>query len=68
MNTKPVWNPLTEWKHTDVDWVRVNISKEDLKRFTTRSNIKGLAMARNTLGWASEGPGPIKMRAVGLKG
>ncbi len=41
----PTWNPLTEWKHTDIDWVRVEISREDLKRFTQRSNSKGLFQA-----------------------
>jgi fatty acid desaturase len=46
---KKTWNPLTEWKHTDVDWIRVNISREDLKRFTTRSDLKGLAYAMGFL-------------------
>ena len=39
------WNPLTEWRHVDIPWVRVNISKEDLARFTKRSNLKGLLHA-----------------------
>ncbi|MFU8781400.1 MAG: hypothetical protein ACNA71_10320, partial [Kiritimatiellia bacterium] len=42
METVAPWNPLEEWKHTDVDWVRVDISKEDLLRFTQRSYTKGL--------------------------
>ncbi len=37
-----VWNPLTDWKHTDIPWIKVNISREDLARFTRRSNAKGL--------------------------
>ncbi len=37
------WNPLAEWKHTDIDWIRIDISREDLRRFTTRSDWKGLA-------------------------
>ena len=36
------WNPLADWKHTDIDWVRVDISRGDLRRFTQRSNFKGL--------------------------
>lgn len=42
MEHPKTWNALEEWKHTDIDWVRVDISKEDLKRFTERSDIKGL--------------------------
>ncbi len=44
----PAWDPLTEWKHQDIDWVRVDISKEDLLRFTERSYVKGLL---HTLGF-----------------
>jgi fatty acid desaturase len=36
------WNPYTEWRHSDIDWIRVNISREDLGRFTKRSDLKGL--------------------------
>lgn len=43
------WNALTEWRDTTVDWVKVDISREDLKRFTTRSNCKGLCMAVGNL-------------------
>ncbi|NQU40489.1 MAG: fatty acid desaturase [Lentisphaerae bacterium] len=39
------WDPLTEWKEAKIDWVKVKISPEDLKRFTKRSDLKGLAMA-----------------------
>jgi fatty acid desaturase len=42
MSDKPTWNPLTEWRHTDIEWVRVKISRADLARFTKRSNTKGL--------------------------
>jgi fatty acid desaturase len=38
----PVMNPFMEWRHTDIKWIRVNISKEDQKRFIKRSNLKGL--------------------------
>ena len=36
------WNPLTEWKHVEIPWARVKISKEDLARFTRKRNVKGL--------------------------
>lgn len=39
------WNPLAEWSEAKIDWIRVDISKEDLRRFTERSNIKGLLHA-----------------------
>lgn len=45
MSHPPVWDPLTEWEHTDIDWVRIKISPEDMRRFTERSNLKGLAHA-----------------------
>ncbi len=35
------WNPFEDWKHRDIDWVRVDISKEDLLKFTQRSYVKG---------------------------
>ncbi len=38
----PVWDPFTEWRDTSIKWVKVNISKEDMKRFTERSDLKGL--------------------------
>ena len=42
MSHPRTWNPYTDWKHVDVKWIKIDISKEDLKRFTTRSNFKGL--------------------------
>jgi hypothetical protein len=45
MDTKPVWNPLTEWKHTDIQWVRVDISRGALNRFATRGTPRGLLQA-----------------------
>lgn len=42
MSHPAVWNPFEDWTDKKVDWVRINISKEDLKRFTQRSNAKGL--------------------------
>jgi fatty acid desaturase len=42
MNQVKTWNPLTDWRQTKIDWIRVNITREDLKRFTKRSNVKGL--------------------------
>lgn len=45
MNHPATWNPLTEWKPTQIKWVKVDITPEDMKRFTTRSNLKGLIQA-----------------------
>ena len=42
MSHPAAWNPLTEWKHQDIDWVKVEISKDDLQKFTKRNNLKGL--------------------------
>jgi fatty acid desaturase len=42
MGQTTTWDPLSEWVHTDVDWIRVNISRDDLARFTRRSDVKGL--------------------------
>lgn len=42
MDKPATWNPLTDWKHTDIKWIKVDISKEDLRRFTKRSDLKGL--------------------------
>lgn len=36
---------MTDWKHTDIDWIRVDIRRDDLRRFTERSNVKGLCHA-----------------------
>lgn len=38
----PSWDPYLGWRHTDIRWEKINISKEDLKRFTRRSDGKGL--------------------------
>jgi fatty acid desaturase len=45
MSHPDIWNPLTDWKHTDIDWVKIDISREDTKQFTQRSNFKGLCHA-----------------------
>jgi fatty acid desaturase len=37
-----MWNPLTDWRHSDIVWIRVDISREELGSFTKRSNVKGL--------------------------
>jgi fatty acid desaturase len=45
MEAAAKWNPLTDWKHADIPWIRVGISKQDLGRFTKRSNARGLLQA-----------------------
>lgn len=45
MDAPATWNPLTDWKDRRVNWVRVNISPEALRRFTRRSNFKGLCQS-----------------------
>lgn len=45
MEAITAWNPQTDWKPADIDWIRVKISPADLKRFTRRSNLKGLAQS-----------------------
>ena len=42
MERLPAWNPYTDWRHTDIKWIRIKVPKEDMKRFTKRSNWKGL--------------------------
>ncbi len=42
MEKLPSWNPYTDWKHADIRWTKVDVSKEDLKKFNERSNFKGL--------------------------
>lgn len=49
MNYASTWNPLDDWVHRDIDWIKVRISREDLKRFTKRSNVKGFAYALSFL-------------------
>lgn len=36
----PAWNPHEDWKDIKVPWIKVDVSKEDLKRFGERSNTK----------------------------
>lgn len=45
MNRLDAWNPLTEWKPAQINWVKINVSPEDMRRFMTRSNAKGLYQA-----------------------
>ncbi len=45
MTHPEAWNPLTDWKSVDVRWIKVNISPEDLRRFTRRSDFKGLCQS-----------------------
>lgn len=45
MSHPATWNPLTDWKPAKVDWVRVDITPEQLRKYTERSNIKGLLHA-----------------------
>ena len=45
MDAAASWNPLTDWKPQKIDWVKVDISPTDLKRFTKRSDFKGLCHA-----------------------
>lgn len=45
MTQPAMWNPLTDWKPTQVNWVKVNISPDNLRRFTQRSNFKGLCQS-----------------------
>ena len=42
MSDKATWNPLTDWRHRNIDWIKVDISREDLARFTKRSDLMGL--------------------------
>ena len=38
----PVWNPFTDWKKAEIKWERIRVAPEDMRRFTKRSNFKGL--------------------------
>ena len=42
MEKLPVWDPFLNWHPANIKWIRVNISKEDMKQFTERSDVKGL--------------------------
>ncbi|NLF30060.1 MAG: hypothetical protein GX591_04135 [Planctomycetes bacterium] len=44
------WDPMTEWQDRRIDWVRVDIAPEDLRRFTRRSDALRLAHALGFLG------------------
>ena len=46
----PPWNPLEDWKKAEIDWIRVDIDREELKPFMARSDLKGLAHALGFLG------------------
>jgi fatty acid desaturase len=50
MADRKTWNPLTDWKDVHINWVKVSISPEDLRRFTQRSDAKGLCQALGFLG------------------
>ena len=45
MDEVKTWNPFESWKPATVKWIKVNISREDLARFTQRSNLSGLCQA-----------------------
>ena len=49
MESPETWNPLNEWKQTQINWEKIKISKEDLKRFMQRSNGKGLLQVASFL-------------------
>jgi fatty acid desaturase len=49
MEKLPVWDPYKSWKPAKIQWVKVDISKEDLKRFNQRSDIKGLVQTLSFL-------------------
>ncbi len=50
MSTPPPWNPINDWKSVKIDWVRVDIEKKDLTKFTKRSYSGGLFQAVGFLG------------------
>lgn len=39
---KPKWDPFSQWRPAKIDWIKVDIAKEDLQKFMQRSNLKGL--------------------------
>lgn len=45
MSSQPKWNALTDWKKTDIHWEKLEVSREDMKRFTKRNDLKGLLQA-----------------------
>ena len=49
MKDRPVWNALTDGKKADIHGKKINVSREDMIRFTTRSDLKGLLQATEFL-------------------
>ncbi len=45
MSEVKTWNALESWKPVTVKWIKVDISMEDLTRFTRRSNVMGFCHA-----------------------
>src|ERR1035437_5702483 len=45
MSEVKTWNPWESWKPVTVKWIKVDINKEDMARFTRRSNVLGLCQA-----------------------
>ena len=43
MNASKKWDPQTDWNKAEIKWDKIEISKEDFKRFTKRSDAKALA-------------------------
>lgn len=50
MSSPKTWNPLTDWQQVKINWEKVQISQEDLRRFMQRSNGKGLVQSLGFLG------------------
>ncbi len=50
MSSPKEWNPLTDWKETQIKWEKGQISSEDVRRFMRRSNGKGLGQTLAFLG------------------
>lgn len=45
MNSTQFWDPSTDWKPTQINWEKIDISREDFRRFSQRSNWKGLCQS-----------------------
>lgn len=41
MNRPAPWDPFESWTDRKIDWLKPEIAKGDLKKFTKRSNLKG---------------------------
>ena len=50
MSLPKKWNPLTEWESVTIQWEKIQISKEDLRQFMQRSDLKGLVQSFSFLG------------------